>query len=266
MEIRNNRLIYNHLRYQTPYSYPQTFMKHTHNMYEIIFFEKGEATYVIEDRKYQLKKNDLIFTRPFKYHYIEIKSNTEYSRFNILFDNSIVDKELTKRIPEEIEVLNCPKESILADIFSRLDYYSAHFDEAEFTKLVTILLKELLYNLRLSGDNTMNIPKESSPLLTQALNYINDNLFSIKSIKEVSAHCFVSEQYLFRQFQQQLKISPKKYLNTKRLLHAQKMIQKGKKPIEVYLLCGFETYVGFYKQYVKTFGYPPSQEKQIKTL
>jgi transcriptional regulator GlxA family with amidase domain len=44
------------------------------------------------------------------------------------------------------------------------------------------------------------------------------------------------------------------------------MIQKGKKPIEVALLCGFETYVGFYKQYVKTFGYPPSQEKQIKTL
>ena len=199
MEIQSEQLIYNHIRYENPNSYPKTFMMHTHNMYEIIFFEKGEATYVIEDRKYQLKKNDLIFTRPFKYHYIEIKSNAEYSRYDILFNHSVTDKNLLKDIPQEIEVVNCPKESILADIFSRLDYYSAHFSQSDFRELVITLLKELLYNLRLSGDNAAHIPDEHSSLLTQALNYINDNLFTIKTIKEVSAHCYVSEQYLFIQ-------------------------------------------------------------------
>ncbi len=127
------------------------------------------------------------------------------------------------------------------------------------------LIKELLYNLTLSADSASNISFTTSPLLTKALEYINENLFTIKDIKDVCAHFFVSQQYFFRLFQTQLKITPRKYLNGKRLLYAQRMLQQGKKPTDVYLLCGFESYVGFYKQYVKTFGYPPSKEKQIQT-
>ena len=75
---KNIALHYDHLAIQTPYDKPELFMMHSHNTYELLYFEKGEATYVIENRKYRLHKNDLIFIRPLKYHYIErINQNEE---------------------------------------------------------------------------------------------------------------------------------------------------------------------------------------------
>jgi cupin superfamily acireductone dioxygenase involved in methionine salvage len=49
-----------------------TYSMHTHNAYELIYFLDGDATHVIEDRKYKLKKGDLILIRPFLYHFIQI--------------------------------------------------------------------------------------------------------------------------------------------------------------------------------------------------
>ena len=89
MNISTNQLIYNHILYTNPGLKPEPFMLHSHNSYELLFFEKGDGTYVIEDRKYHLKKNDLVFIRPLLYHYIELKPNSEYARFNIAFDPSL---------------------------------------------------------------------------------------------------------------------------------------------------------------------------------
>ena len=36
-----------------------TYSMHTHNTYELIYFLDGDATHVIEDRKYKLKKATL---------------------------------------------------------------------------------------------------------------------------------------------------------------------------------------------------------------
>ena len=263
MDNKLQNLTYNHILFKNPISNTEKFTLHSHNNYELLFFKKGEADYVIEERKYKLKKNDLVFIRSGKYHYIEIKSDSDYERVNISFDASVVGSKLLHMIDEGIEVVNCPKESVIGEIFARLEYYDSNLSEQNFFALLPSLLIETFYALTISYDDGINIPSEISPILTKAIKYINDNLFSIKSIKEISDQFFVSEQYFFRLFQTQLKTSPKKYLNSKRLLRAQKMIQRGKKPIEVYLQCGFETYVGFYKQYLKTFGYPPSKERNV---
>lgn len=257
--------IFNHFYYKSPSMAP-SFQKHSHNTYEILFFEKGSATYIIEDKKYRLKKNDLIFIRPAKYHYIELDAGSEYSRYNLSFDQSITGGDLLNSIPPEIEVVNCPKESIIAGIISRMDYYYKNFDEKAFCDLVPCLLKELLYNLRTYKTDLIGNSAQLSPLLTQAIEYINANLFTLKDVKEISAHLYISEQYLFRQFQTQLKITPKKYINAKRLLYAQNMLRQGVSPTEIYLKCGFESYPGFYKQYLKTFGYPPSKENLPERL
>ncbi len=266
MEISNDKLIYNHRRYLNPHESSQYFMQHSHNAYEIIFFETGDASYVIEDRRYELKKGDFIFIRSGKYHYVEIKSKAEYSRYNVAFDSSFVGKELLKSIPPEIEIVSCTESSIIAENFKRMDFYSTQLDKAAFIDVLSGLLKEIFYNLITSKDSLSTLPTQISPLLSKAIEYINENLYTIKDVKEISDTLFITEPYFFKLFKSQLKITPKKYINTKRLLHAQKMIRRGKKPIDVYIECGFETYVGFYKQYVKTFGYSPSNEKIVTTI
>lgn len=260
MTFKTEQVLYNHLAFHKPSERPETFSMHCHNTYELIFFEKGEANYIIDEKKYKLHKNDLIFIRPFKYHYIEFTKDTEYSRINIAFPDNFVNSELLQSIPPEIEVINFPPESIIAGLFTRMDYYSEKLDTDGFREILSAMLTEVLYNLLLVDIDMAHIPSSLSPLLSEAIEYINDNLFSIKEIREVSNRFNISEQYFFRMFRTQLHVSPYRYLIIKRLLHAQNMLRQGKHPTEIYYQCGFDSYVSFYKQYVKMFGHAPSRE------
>ncbi len=252
---------YDHSRLQSPYDHRSWFSRHSHNTYELLFFEEGDATYVIEDKKYKLNPNDLVITRPGQYHYIDLHSNAPYSRISVTFDAEFVGKELLCSIPDEIEIVNCPKKSIIAENLSRIDYYRDNLGEEDFCVVLSSLLREIFYNVKLSSESASTPPQETSQLLKSALEYINANLFDIKSVDEISRALFITDAYFFKIFKNQLRISPKKYINTKRLLHAQKLLRLGKKPTDIYSECGFESYVGFYKQYVKQFGYPPSLEE-----
>jgi transcriptional regulator GlxA family with amidase domain len=62
-----------------------------------------------------------------------------------------------------------------------------------------------------------------------------------------------------------MRISPKKYITSKRLLAAQQLLRAGERPTTVYLKCGFSTYPAFYKRYVEFFGYAPSDEREQGT-
>ena len=235
-------------------------MQHSHNFFEILYFESGDITYVVENREYKLKKHDLVFTRPLTYHYLELKSNAEYERHNIAFNSNFVIEEFLDQIPSDVEVVHCPPGGIISQNFERIKYYNEHLSEQEFQQILSGLLQEILLNLRYANNHALGNFSSPSPILGKALEYINENLFTIKNISEISNALFITESYFFKLFKDQLKISPKKYINTKRILHAQKLIQCGQRPTDVYEQCGFESYVGFYKQYVKTFGISPSAE------
>ena len=58
---------------------------HTHNLFEVIYMLKGDVTHIIEDRKYKLKKHDLVLIPPSKYHFIQVDKPCEYVRYNFLF-------------------------------------------------------------------------------------------------------------------------------------------------------------------------------------
>lgn len=257
----NQLILCDHLRFQNPRENTDAFMKHSHNYYEVLYIESCDATYVIENREYQLKKDDLVFIRPLMYHYIEFKSNAEYKRYNIAFYPDFVNSETLKSIPEDLEVVHCHPNEIIAENFQRLDYYKSRFDQQSYKMIISNLLEEILLNLQFTKNDVLGTPSSLSPILEKALDYINEHLFTLKRIEEISEALFITESYFFKLFKDQLKISPKKYINTKRILHAQQLILRGEKPTIVYQKCGFESYVGFYKMYVKAFGCPPSQNK-----
>ena len=255
IKIQKSDFIFNHYVFETPKEVQ--FQIHSHNACEMIFFLRGNANYVIEDKRYKLKRNDIVLIHPNRYHYIEILDNEPYERYNVMFDDPELLRLAGDLIPEQLETLNC-KDSIIAENFKKTDYYYSKFDEPAFIDLLRSLLKEIIYNLRIHSSEN-DTPAIVSPVLSSAIKYINENLFTVERISEISDKLHISETYFFKIFKEQLKISPKKYINDKRLLVAQKLLCSGKRPTEVYLQCGFQTYTSFYKQYMKLFGCSPSQ-------
>ncbi len=233
------------------------FSVHTHNAYELIYFMDGDATHVIEDRKYKLKKGDLILIRPMQYHFIQIDAPARYERYNILFDIEKHGIQSAALLPDDLDVINLQGNGIIEGIFQKCDLYHSSSPDT-FEKILPHLLYELFYNIVLFPHPQATGTASVSPLISKALKYINENLCTVQSIKEVADHLFVSESYFFRLFQKELHQTPKKYILEKRLLMAQKMLDAGTKPTLVCERCGFGDYTTFYRNYYTLFGHSPS--------
>lgn len=256
--VRFGEFVFNHLIHINPKDQRNVFAKHVHNQYEIILFITGDATYIIEDKRYKLRPYDLILIPPARYHYIQIDSDADYERFDILFPTSPIGEELIGRIPDGINVISCSDNRDIRNIFSRMDRYTELGAEV-IEDLLSGMIKELFYNLSDTLHERISKPENMSPVISKALDYINNNLYTIKDIREVSSALFIAPTYFFRIFKEQMRISPKKYITVKRLISAEKRIRGGEKPTNIFSECGFSTYTAFYKRYVEYFGTPPSK-------
>ena len=81
------------------------------------------------------------------------------------------------------------------------------------------------------------------------------------SLELICNELFITKSYLNKLFNLYLKMSPGKYIASKRLSAAQKEIRAGVNPTEVFAKVGFGEYSTFYRSYRAYFGYPPSEEK-----
>lgn len=227
--------------------------RHSHNDYELLYFVKGNATYTIEDRSYELKRNSLIIIRPKLSHFITFNSPDRYERFTLNFNGSILPEKL-RQLPDSLEVLNLAENNIIGDCFRRMDYYVENVSEEFVEDVLSGLIKEIFYNIKISSDALSALPVNSNQHISKALEYINANLFSIKSIQEVCDALFLSREYFFTLFKEELHVTPKHYILEKRMLYAHEQILLGKKMSEVAKNSGFSCYSSFYRNYVKFFG------------
>ena len=238
---------------------PDVYSMHTHNLYELLYFVKGDATCVIEERKYKLREGDLVLVRPYLHHFIQIDSTTDYERYNVLFNPSRHGVEGVWLIPEELSILHLEKDSLAADVFRRMEAYRARLSEEQFFRLLPHLLSELFFSLGSLATASFETGDVSSPVLASALRYVGANIFTIQSVGEIARALFVSESYLCRLFQRELHQSPGHYIRDKRLLIAAHRISLGERPTAVAAACGFSDYTTFYRNYVALFGRPPSK-------
>ena len=238
---------------------PDVYSMHTHNLYELLYFVKGDATCVIEERKYKLRSGDLVLVRPYLHHFIQIDSVTDYERYNILFDPARHGVDGVWQIPEELAILHLEKDDMASDVFRRMDTYRASLADESFFRLLPHLLSELFCSLGGVLSSSFEMGDVTSPTLASALRYINANIFSIHSVSQVAHALFISESYLCRLFKRELHQSPKRYIRDKRLLIAAHRISLGERPTAVAAACGFADYATFYRNYKALFGRAPSK-------
>lgn len=231
---------------------------HTHPLYELIYFMRGDASHVVEDRMYKLSRGDLVIVAPGKYHDIRFDGEREYERINILFDPEALGLDRAATFALHNEVVSLSDRPETAAVFTKMARYHEALSENEFVTAAVHLLYELFCDLSLDEQEKRRYSK-LHPMLSEALAYIAENLFTIQSVQQIARALHVTEGYLFRLFREELNTSPKKYVTDKRLLAAQSLIRLGRRPSEVYAECGFSDYTSFFRSYKKFFGTSPSR-------
>lgn len=258
-EIFTNDVIFNYYKQDQESKTEREIQKHEY--FELILFLGGDYIYQVNGKTYNLNKYDLILTPPNTPHTLICSSNSKYERYNVAFHPSLIDGIDFDEITSAFDIINVGYSEVILNIFSKLDFYCSHLNINDFISVAYCLIKELFFNIKIIKNERSYNSVEVSTLLQNALNLINNDLFKVNSITEIANKLFVSETYLYKMFKKELHVTPKQYINEKKLLAAQNMILLGRKPTYVYKICGFSDYSSFYRNYLKFFGTPPSDKQ-----
>ena len=96
-------------------------------------------------------------------------------------------------------------------------------------------------------------------IIQNSIDYIEDNLKTDITAKELSEIAGFSLFHYYRLFQSAVGMPVMQYITRRKLLNALYDMHCGEKMIAVALDYGFETQAGFYKAFVREFGYTPTE-------
>ena len=253
--IKNENVSFNHTINEN--IGPDSFSAHLHDRCEIIYLVRGEMAYTAEGRSYELQSGDIVISKPYILHNIYPTRETTYERYDIITDHKRLASDLWQKIKLGRDVYKCAGNDLICEMFSKMDYYYGKFSDEDYTRLINNIAEEILYNLSLmEGEDNGSL----NPIIDKALSYIRENLKEIKSVDEICNALYITKGHLHHLFVQHIKMTPMKYVTSKRLLLARKMMRRGGRPTEVFTECGFNDYATFFRNYKSYFGYSPSEE------
>ena len=257
IEVKKN---YYSFRHAVDVPQRKGFHRHMHNGYEILYFLRGDAEYIIEGSVYRLKPRDLLFIHPRSFHYLNPLSESVSERFIINFPEDRVPKALLPFCENAKEIYRIPHGS-LPDLFFEA-WATAELDlpkEDLQNYLDTALSSILLYLKHLPEEESVE-PIRENRTLEAILRYIDEHPNEPLTAQNLSAKFYMSTSWITHTFKKNLGISLMQYVGKKRVLFAEEQIRLGKPPTEVAKLCHFESYSTFYRQYKRILGHTPQED------
>lgn len=237
---------------------------HTHDICEIIYLKSGNISAIIGEKTYKVPEDSIVIFRANLPHRVRIDGSEQYERHNVLFDENVLANGILFKLPNELNVVSCSENNRFKELFDKIDYYYEKFEGDNLKVLVTNIVEEILFNIYVNPEEDFNANQMLvHPVIKSAVEYINSHYMEQISIDEISRYACVTKSHLHHLFAEHLEISPKKFINMKRLSRAQKLISMGEKPTVIYTKCGFTDYGTFFRNYTNHFGYTPSQKDEI---
>lgn len=256
-EYTDKDLVYEHLKKTE--QQPKDFSPHFHDCYELIFFKSGDMSYMVDGRKYKLQENMLIISRPTDRHCLFLDSLQDYERYCILFDEKILPFNIYEKIPKNINVVNFNANKRVIELFDKMDFYCKTMSHNDTKELLRLLITEVIYNITIETGTPDKVDyTHINSLVQKAVNYIDENLLTLHSLDDICNELYITKSHLHHLFIRYLKITPKKYITSKRLALAKREISAGLKATEACLKCGFSDYTTFFRAYKAHFGCSPS--------
>ena len=241
----------------------EAFPPHSHDIYELLYIKEGNLTYMVDGKIYTPPKNSLIITKPFELHSIKMNEACEYDRYNVLFDERYLSFEAAGKAIDGIDVIEFGIDTNVRSCFEKFEYYSEHFGNNMKQMILINIIEEIFFNVMIFTKKPSAAAPILNPIVSRTIEYINENITKTIKLDMICNEFFISKSYLYQLFVKHLKISPQKYIITKKLTMSQRDIRLGAKPTDVYTRYGFIDYSNFYKNYKRYFGHSPSDEPDI---
>jgi len=232
---------------------------HIHDCYEVYVNFSGDISFLVNDQVYAIESGDIIIARPHEMHVGFIHSPCLYESYCFWFlpmeptplsafaDGASIHHHL--RFSKELRTQ-------LKELIVRLHHAETAGSELERTAWTYQLLS--LLNSPATPEQ-ISIPAALPETLQQVLSHINLHFTQINTVTEIAGQFFVSTATLTRWFRDYLHISPKVYLEARRLSFSKSLLVQGLSVTETAIRAGFSTCSRFIAAFKNAFGITPLQ-------
>ena len=235
---------------------------HYHNSYEILFIESGERSVIIENDVIKLEEGDVLLINSNALHriygsictriliyftneYLEkFYSKATVARFTRIFDSYLLkfDKDEFKQL---LQLLNMIQEEY--------KYGASSFFYLHLGEVFTLLEKK--YNFQKKNNSTV---KNANSLISNVLNYINQNFTTITSLEDLTQHFYLTKHHLCRMFKKETSSTINQYITILKMRKACELLENtNMKSTEICSQCGFNSPIYFTQCFKKLFNMTP---------
>lgn len=258
-------------------TYLQDVELHHHDFHELYFLISGDVTYTIESRQYHVLPGDLLLISPQELHQICIRPEMSvYERYVLWVDPQLLSRistplsnlsaNLGPRSSKQGNLLRFKPEdrSHVQKLFEQL--WQEYENESYGSDLLqqSLLIQLLVTINRLAADPSGHLEDmtHSSKAVSEVVDYVNLHYSEPLSLDMLAELVYVSKYHLSHEFNRQVGTSVYRYIQKKRLLIARQLLAQGKRPNEVYSICGFTDYAGFYRAFRAEYATSPREYAQ----
>ena len=231
---------------------------HIHDCYELYINLRGDVSFLVNNHVYPVNAGDVIVTRPGDVHLCILNSACVHEHFCLWIsvpNDAALSALLQDVFGKERYAFGgvCEK---LANLLSSL----RSSDKTVWQKTAWLLqLLALMEEKRGNsvGDLSAVMPHEVQNIVDD----INENFAQMRSVGDILDRHYVSRATLTRWFHKYMHLSPKDFLEAKKLSYAKSLLESGMSVTDVYMQAGFGDCSHFIAVFKKRFGETPFRYK-----
>ena len=252
---------------------------HSHDYYELYFFEEGAVTMVIGEKPYPLRPGDVIVIPPGMDHRALLSdSEKPYRRF-VFWQSKPFLEALEARSADYGYLLRRAEDrgryvyhfdlptfnAIRTRLFTLLD--ETHADRFGKQAAIDLSISELLLFLSraVHEQEQRRNGQEQLSRYEAITHYVDEHLDEPLSLDALGRQFYLSKYYLVHLFRENTGLSLHQYILKKRLAACCDAMQGGAAVGEAYRQWGFGDYSAFYRAFRKEYGMSPSAYMELHT-
>ena len=236
---------------------------HYHEFFELYYLESGERYHMIQDELVVMKPGDFIIFPPYVLHRSFGKENIPFKRIVLYFStNEIISEDMHLELLNRFGFYNCDRKNSFAvhRLLEMMVYeedtnkvFSKENKKAILNLLLVTILRYSRAEVKFKDTNRIN----------QVIRYIHTNYMDDLKLEDLAKKFFISKYHLARLFKQRTNKTVIQYLNTTRVMNAQRKIMETRKSLtEISNETGFASLTHFSRIFKSETNQTPSEYRR----
>ena len=237
---------------------------HIHGCLEIFFNVSSNISFFVGNKLYPVKNGEILVSRANEVHvgiFNEAKVHEYFCLWIDADEGSSLFDFLRKDGVASLLSFDEQTSARLSKLFFKLNSYN-NTAVSQLAKTACFLeIMTLINEATAAPDYRDSIPED----FQRVLDFIDENFTALKSVDDILKNTFMSAATLNRRFKEYVRLSPKKFLDSKKLSYAAKLLSDGASVTDACLASGFSDCSHFIALFKKQFGKTPLKYRSNKS-